>query len=603
MADLKLKVSVSTGLFGIARGEEIATLVRKIGYGLTRGTGAIEISGDVPHEVDFTEGKELRYIASKQGIDINLHGSLTIPLEIPEMVQWREAQDHAEKSIKSAVYGGCHYVDFHACLHFWVEMLTYTGSRLEIMMSDWNGRFISELLYENKEVRKYFIDEFWEKYDRAILGEEAGTLYYKAEAEIELERNEFIENLKKEHLPPEVAEQRVKKYREEEVKKHREKLGVLIRKTLEEKMSSPSKERREWYYIGKEHGDYLDACKIIAHFLFFTKDPIWVDMVKMYEDVLKKYDYDPEDKYWLRKAWKKVEETGDKDFKEFFYGTVSAKFLQGHLITLSRWMAETKEFKDKGLPSIIKNELKIIKPPNQEKEYKELMDVLKNLVIAIEMPDARDPSYAGRYMLWRTKQIYVAIKHTREELKKEGNPYWDKMMMLIDFEHLATQAVDPLEEIGDLVEKVPDVGKIIKTVHANRPTPLHSHFPLELGDDLVYRLLWMLTQAGMGKEHTTYIVFERGGFKDPFQQAVTTLKLIVRFLNQNTSPEKLPPEFYGIYPKGLLAEERQWVTIFQHAMDPLRGTLKVPEEEYTAMSKAAIEEGKKPEEWKKEEFR
>jgi len=38
-------------------------------------------------------------------------------------------------------------------------------------------------------------------------------------------------------------------------------------------------------------------------------------------------------------------------------------------------------------------------------------------------------------------------------------------------------------------------------------------------------------------------------------------------------------------------------------MDPLRGTLKVPEEEYTFLSRAAIEEGKKPEEWKKEELR
>ncbi len=84
---------------------------------------------------------------------------------------------------------------------------------------------------------------------------------------------------------------------------------------------------------------------------------------------------------------------------------------------------------------------------------------------------------------------------------------------------------------------------------------------------------------------------------------MTTLRLIVRFLKKGTHPDKLPPEFYGIYPRGLLAEERQWVTIFHHAMDPLKGTLKIPEEEYTAMSKAAIEEGKKPEEFKKEEFR
>jgi len=98
-------------------------------------------------------------------------------------------------------------------------------------------------------------------------------------------------------------------------------------------------------------------------------------------------------------------------------------------------------------------------------------------------------------------------------------------------------------------------------------------------------------------------LFERGGFKDPFAQSVTTLKLIVRFLEKDIPPDKLPDEFYGVYPRGLLSEERQWVSIFQHMMDPLRGTLKVPEEEYTFLSRASMEEGKKPEEWKKEEFR
>jgi len=613
MGDLKFKVAVSTGLYTIARSEELATLVRKIGYALTRGASAIELAADVPHEINFTDGQELRYIARKQGIDLNFHGSLTIPFAIPEMVQWKEAEDHIYKSIKSAVYGGSKYIDFHACLHFWVEMLTFTGSRLEIMMADWKGRFISEVLFENKKTRDYFIEEFWEKYDRSILGEEATTLYYKGEAEIEAERNEFMQEMNEEiRTHPErrtELEEKMRKYREEEAEKHRKKLGILIRKTLEEKMSSDDPKRREWFFLGKERGDYLDACEIIAHYLFYTKDPIWADMVKFYEKELKGWvekfgPIDPDtNKDWLKNVLKKNEEMGDRFLKEFFYGAVAAKMLQGHLVSMARWMHETKEFKGKGLPSIISNELKIIKPKNLEKEKKELMDVLKNLKIAIETPDARDPSYAGRYMLWRTKQIYVAIKNTREALKKEGNPHWDKFYLLIDFEHIAGQGVDPIEEMTKLTELIPDVGKYVVCVHSNRPTTYHSHFPLELGDDLVYRLLWILTKAGMGKEQVTYILFERGGFKDPFKQAVTTLKLIVRFLKKGTHPDDLPPEFYGIYPKGLLAEERQWVTIYHHMMDPLKGTLKIPEEEYTAMSKAAIEEGKKPEEFKKEEFR
>ena len=605
MGDLKLKVAVSTGLFGIAKGEELATVVRKIGYGLTRGTSAIELAEDVPHEVEFTDGIELRYIAKKQGIDINMHGSLVIPFCIPELIQWQEAQDHAEKSIKAAVYAGAKYIDFHSCLHFWVEMLTYTGARLEIMMADWYGRFINHILAESEKLREYFVDEFWEKYGNAILGEKFRPIYYRAEEEskeeLARELDKPVENIIMGRIP----------------KGSYERLGeinrVMMEKFIRERLLDFLKNKEEWYYFGKERGDYRDACEIVANYLFFEQDPIWKDMLKMYEKELeqyiKKYGYpDPSTKdgrKWLKKCLEDVEKTGELKFKEFFYGTVGAKLMQGHLVELCRWMHGKKmRVKKNSLPEIIENELKIINPPNREKHKKELMEILKDLVIAIEEPDARDPSYAGRYMLWRTKQIYVAIKHTRRMLKEEDNPHWDKIMLLVDFEHISTQGVDPLDEITDLVRVVPDVGKYIKTVHCNRPSPLHSHFPLELGDDLVYKLLWMLTNAGLGKDHTVYLVFERGGFKDPFRQAVTVLRLCVRFLQKNTHPDKLPDEFYGVYPRGLLAEERQWVTVFQHRMDPLKGLIKIPEEDYTFLSRAAITElGKKPEEWRKEEYR
>jgi len=38
-------------------------------------------------------------------------------------------------------------------------------------------------------------------------------------------------------------------------------------------------------------------------------------------------------------------------------------------------------------------------------------------------------------------------------------------------------------------------------------------------------------------------------------------------------------------------------------MDPLKGMLKIPEEQWTFLGTAAKEEGKRPEEWKKEEYR
>ncbi|MDI6826422.1 MAG: hypothetical protein QMD36_04510 [Candidatus Aenigmarchaeota archaeon] len=595
MPELKLKAAVSTGLFTIAHPEDLATVIRKVGYGLTRGTSAIEIAGDIPHEIDYTEGKEIRSIAEKQGVDLNLHGSLTIPFEIPEMVQFREAQDHVQKSLKSAVYGGCHYVDFHACLHFWVEMLTYVGARLEIIMCDWKGRFISEILYENDKLRKLFIEKYWDKYDSLILGEDIRAVYYRSQEEATLKARDLLETgqITEEELGVKIGEI------------HKELLEKYTKEELEKKMSNPLPEKRDWYHLGKLRGDYVDACWLIANYLFLVKDPIWEEMIKMYKDLMNRYKYDPNDDYWLYNAWKKAEDTGDREFKEFYYGTVSAKFLQGHLMLAAQWMSGTGIFKEQypSLPKIIENELKMMKVPNFEEEYNELMGILKNIHIAIENPDARDPREAGRYMLWKSKQIYVAIKQTREELKKEGNPYWDKMMMLIDFEHIATQGIDPNEELADLVKNVPDVGKYIKCIHSNYPSPMHSHWPIELGDDRIYRLLWILKEAELGKHHTTYILFERGGFKDPFMLAVTALKLMIKFLEENVPPEKLPDEFYGVAPHGILSEERQWATIYYHAMDPLKGTLKVPEEEYTFLGRAAVEAGKRPEEWKKEELR
>jgi hypothetical protein len=601
MSKLKLKVAVSTGLFGIAHPEDLATVVRKVGYGLTRGAGAIEIGGDVPHEVDYSEGHEIRYIARKQGIDLNFHGSLTIPFEIPEMVQWQEADDHVQKSLKSAVYAGSKYIDFHACLHFWLEMMSYVGARLEIIMCDWDGRFIGELLYENKLLRDFFIDYYWDKYDSLILGEDIRPIYYEVE----------IESSRKARETPDKGSLSEKEQIGKIAGIHTKLLKERIKGELEKKLSNSDLKKREWYYLGKTRGDYIDICAFIINFLYFKQDPIWLEMVKIYKNILKPYIdefgsiEDPsKNMKFLRNSLERANEKGDLKFKEFYYGVIGAKFLQGHLIAACRWMAEsTPKYKDCGLPSIIKNEMKMIKPPKMEEEYKELMDVLKNLKIAIEMPDARDAREAGRYMLWKTKQIHVAVMKTREELKKEGNPYWDKIFMLVDFEHIATQAIDPVEELTDLVKNFPDAGKYVVCVHANNPSPLHSHFPVQLGDDRIYRLLWILKEAGLGQDQITYILFERGGFKDPYQHAVTALKLMIKFLEEDVPPDKLPDEFYGVSPRGLLSVERQWVTIFQNAMNPLRGLLRIPEEEYTFLGRAATEEGKRPEEWKKEEYR
>ena len=97
-------------------------------------------------------GVEIRKMAEKQGVDILMHSSLTIPMGIPERSDWRDAQDHIEKSIRSAVQSGAKYVDFHSCLNIWLELMTYTSRKLTMSFCDHEGHFISRILQQSKSL-------------------------------------------------------------------------------------------------------------------------------------------------------------------------------------------------------------------------------------------------------------------------------------------------------------------------------------------------------------------------------------------------------------------------------------------------------------------
>ena len=145
-----LRVGTSSGIYYASREVELHNTLRKVGYTLTRGTSAMEIAFDVAHEVTFTEGHSIRHMARKQGVQLNAHGDLAVPICIPERGEWRDAHDRMIKSIRSAVFLGAHYIDFHACLNIWLELITYAGRKLTMAFCDEQGQFISEVLYKNR---------------------------------------------------------------------------------------------------------------------------------------------------------------------------------------------------------------------------------------------------------------------------------------------------------------------------------------------------------------------------------------------------------------------------------------------------------------------
>jgi len=71
---------------------------------------------------------------------------------------------------------------------------------------------------------------------------------------------------------------------------------------------------------------------------------------------------------------------------------------------------------------------------------------------------------------------------------------------------------------------------------------MHGHIPLELGDVRIYKLLYYMRQTGFGKNRRVYVIYERGGAKDPYQESVTVLRLAVQSLEQNIHPDELPEE-------------------------------------------------------------
>jgi len=118
----------------------------------------------------------------------------------------------------------------------------------------------------------------------------------------------------------------------------------------------------------------------------------------------------------------------------------------------------------------------------------------------------------------------------------------------------------------------------------------------------LYRTYWNLRQKGAGKEEKVFMIFERGGGQDPIQQSIIALQLIKKFLEKDCPPDKLPLEFYGLDTGQWASSERQKAQILEHAFDPLKGMLQVPEEEHGILGKASIEKGK-GEEWRKEKYR
>jgi len=162
-----------------------------------------------------------------------------------------------------------------------------------------------------------------------------------------------------------------------------------------------------------------------------------------------------------------------------------------------------------------------------------------------------------------------------------------------------------------VVKLLPEnAGKYVKVIHAGWPSPLApAHVPIPLGSEqqqYLYKVYYKLREKGFGLDPKIdhFILFERGPF--PIRQSVVTLRKITEFLEKDVKPEDLIkyPEFFGVSTGEVASYERQLTMIKEHVEEPLKGVIAIPEEEYTALGRAAMAKpGVSPEKWKKEELK
>lgn len=601
-------VGVTAGLHYIGRSPELSTPVRKLGFAITRGANMLQIDLDYGHEVTYTDGLAVRQIAKKQGMLLAVHGDLQLPVGIPERNDYRDCLDRMKKSLMASVFMGGIYVDFHASLNVWLELLTYTSSKLAAAFVDHKGRFISEILFEEPKLREWFVNRFA---DPGLVERNIFTAKDKQkERDVLLKRNNLKKKLEEINRRLIAVESRLAQLPEDspeakEFLKFRDSLGAeakeidnklekededdIRKRILVEKLSSKSQKERGWDEEDVS-GGLLQGHKIMFQYLFARKDPMFLAFGEQHKEMLKKLNLDYNNADWPDEALKDAEIANDREFKDFFYGVVTAKYLEGLLQNLMDWLEN----------DLIKKEIpkfsKFVaggKTPQQEEA--ELIGYAKKIILAIENPEARQVEHSGMHLLWKPQQIYAAVKTIRSVLKTE------RVWMIIDHEHISAQGLDAFIESRKIMESIKDFGSYVIAIHANHPNPLHLHDPVEFGDDKLYELFYNLRKTGFGKKSVGYIVYERGGAEDPYGRSVEALKISAELLEKDADPKKLPMAFYGL--EGMTGDlDRQWAQILNHKMDPIKDLLEVSEEDWGIFSSQARQKGR-AESFKKEEFK
>jgi len=584
------KIGVSSGIFGIAkeRGHEeamqYAGIPRKAMYAITKGVNFVQV--DLESISEFIDPGLVEGVKNvkKLGIEFGLHSETPAfgQREFPHLdsaidVDYRRGHERLWIILEGAKKVEAKYVLVHSS-----ESTPFIFLSRELQPTDlvdvWGrplDKFIEEENRNDNWVKKWLIDPH------------QGYIWVDI---IQDTLEGYVERAVKDRL---LELRQVRRYVSPKGEVVEEKASFT-----ENQIQEISQETRErvieyWYdYLIRQiksrslhYGPERTAYYIIAKWMERENDPLWNNIINVTVNYyVKKYNKENNKnlsiEQWLdlQKIKKSpegnwtIENQKFREFYQLWVPAVSAKYVWGHFM---------QEECPGGGP-YLNMDPKTILPK------KKILFLFETPMAGHGMEDLlRFPQPA---------QMYYLIK----EIK---SPY---VGIAVDLEHLLMDGIDPDIAIDILPE---DGGKFVRVIHTGWPSPLGpAHIPIPIGSEqhlYLYRMYWQLRQKGMGKDpnNPVYLIFERGGGEDPIKQSVLSLRLIVKFLLNDVPPNRLPLEFFGIEAGQVASLERQWAIIEEHGRDPLKGLLIVPEETYGQISRTAIEKGKRPEEYKKEELR
>jgi hypothetical protein len=599
-------LGVSTGAFGVAGGEEkpqLAGLFKKAQAGLTKGVNFVQLDLESLSEFEEPEleKKMEEEIIKKLGINFGIHsetrafGVEAAELDSAIKMEYERAHKRVVEILKRSRKIKAKYVLVHSSESEPFRLLERTLQSCDLV--DFEGNLFRDFLNKNRWLLYWLISGSKEDRIKEMI-DIVMNVWKEKGVTGKIEKGDVEEAFRKNNIRPQnffwlellhgrtfeeyLAERIMNRVQSEEIsigKKYvdtpeiRERVDSGIERTLEITFTDiidyvmSIVQSRDLHY-GPERWAYY----FVAKWMEENKDPLWEKIVDVSIKFYAKMEDKPVEKWLVEKKIDpqklSIEDDNFRICYELWVPAVSAKYILGHFFPTRSEYEDPKKYLDE-----------------------------KEMIFALESP------MGGRGIeewlrLANPCQYYFLV----EEMNKRAGKYIFAVAM--DFEHMLSLRIDPKIAIEFLPE---NGGKHVRVIHAGWPSTLApAHLPIEVGSDqqrYLYEMYYKLRQKGFGKENDCYIIFERGG-PETFQQSIIALQLIIEFLQKDIPPERLMehPEFFGIDIKQMASIERQKTVIREHAFDPLRGLIAVPEETHTFLGRAAVEKGK-AEEWRRERYR